>query len=212
MCTSKDTLERQVATIESYAAENVLTLNASKCEIVIVSSQKAISSVVCSIAGQPLQPSSSARCLGYWWSWDLSADASIDVAISKARKCFFAFGSMGAFQGQISPLSGQSIFEQCVIPILLYGSENWFLTEPLLRKLVQEEIGRRILRLTRFHSGRAVRLALSWPSMASRLLQRKLLFLQRVMSTARIVSHQLLHGLLSSPTTPIQLIDGCLHT
>ena len=95
VCTSKDTLERQVATIESYAAENALTLNASKCEIAIVSSQKATSSVVYSIAGQPLQPSSSSRCLGYWWSWDLSADASIDVAISKARKCFFAFGSMG---------------------------------------------------------------------------------------------------------------------
>ena len=120
--------------------------------------------------------------------------------------------AMGAFQGQISPLSGRSIFEQCVIPIFLYGSENWFLTEPLLRmfEAFQEEIGRRILRLTRFHSGRAVHLALSWPSMASRLLQRKLLFLQQVMSTERIVSHQLLHGLLSSPTTPIQLIDGCL--
>ena len=50
-------------------------------------------------------------------------------------------------------------------------------------------------------------LGLNWPSVASRILQRKLLFLQQVMSTEECVSHQ---GFCESSTIPLQLIDRCL--
>ena len=61
---------------------------------------------------------------------------------------------MGAFHGKLNPISGRTIFDTCVIPILLYGSENWILTDPLVDQLeaFHGEIGRRILKLSKFHS------------------------------------------------------------
>ena len=71
---------------------------------------------------------------------------AIDEAIKKARRAIFAFGAMGAFHGKLNLISGKTIFDTCVIPILLFGSENWILTDPLLDQLeaFQGEIGRRI--------------------------------------------------------------------
>ena len=101
-----------------------------------------------------------------------------------------------------------------MVPILLYGSENWLLNEGLLTKLeaFQAELGRRILKLSKFHSARAVRIALEWPCMASRILQKKLLYLQKVMEDGDSLSQQFFHILQNrqSPTSSIQLIDGCL--
>ena len=121
---------------------------------------------------------------------------------------------MGAFHGKLNPLSGRAIYETCVIPVLLYGSENWFLTDALLQKLesFQAEIGRRILTLSRFHSARAVRLALDWPSVASRVLERKLLFLLRMCSNENVISHHFLTKLncSDSSASPLQLLEGCV--
>ena len=52
-----------------------------------------------------------------------------------------------------------SMFITFVEPILLYGSEVWFLTEPLTAMLdrFQAEIGKRILQLPNFHSNISVR-------------------------------------------------------
>ena len=75
-----------------FAESNALSINALKCEVVVVSSSKPPSHSVCSISGHPLAPSSSAKCLGYWWSWDLSADKAIAEAVGKARRAFFAYG------------------------------------------------------------------------------------------------------------------------
>ena len=81
LCTSRDTLEKQIDAVEEFATSNALSLNASKCEVVIVSSQKASSKPICTVVGQPLSSVESAKCLGYWWSWDLSADKLVDSAI-----------------------------------------------------------------------------------------------------------------------------------
>ena len=59
----------------------------------------------------------------------------MDEAIKKARRAFFAFGAMGGFQGKLNPISTRCIFETCVVPVLLYGCENWILTDSLLHKL-----------------------------------------------------------------------------
>ena len=72
------------------------------------------------------------KCLGYWWKGDLLATRSVDENIKKA---FFHYGSIGVFQGDICPLSSKSVLECCVIPVLLYGCENWIMTEPLCQKL-----------------------------------------------------------------------------
>ena len=64
-----------------------------------------------------------------------------------ARKSFFAYGSIGAFQGKLNPLSGRAILNTCVIPTCLSGSENWILNDNLLKKLedFQAQIGKKIL-------------------------------------------------------------------
>ena len=210
--TSRDTLHEQISIVESFTVTNALVLNAQKCEVVVVSPTKPADVSVCTVAGHQLVPSTSAKCLGHWWSWDLSSVKAINEAIGKARKCFFAYGAAGAFEGQLNPLSGRAIFEACVEPVLLYNCENWFLTKPLLEKLesFQAEIGRRILTLPRFHSSRAVRLALGWPSITTRVFAKKLAFLARVLENSDSIGHHFYDCLLeSSDEGSMQLLDGC---
>ena len=212
LSTSRDTLDKQITAVEEFVSSNALSLNPSKCEVVVVSSMKVPASPICAVAEEQLCPSESAKCLGYWWSWDLSADKAIDEAIARARRTFFAYGAKGAFQGQLNPLSGRAIFESCVLPVLMYGSENWYVTDSLMAKLeaFQEEIGRRILRLPRHHSGRGVRLALEWPSMVARVLQRKVLYLLRAFNSEESLGHLFLTRLTKdlSNVIPLQLVQG----
>ena len=70
-----------------------------------------------------------AKCLDTWWTHHLSAVKSVQENICKARKALFAFGKIEAFQGHLNPLSAVSIYKTCVLPILLYGSEKWLLTQ-----------------------------------------------------------------------------------
>ena len=58
-----------------------------------------------------------------------------DENIKKARRAFFHYGSIGVFQGDICPLSSRSVLECCVMPVLLYGCENWVLTNSLWQKM-----------------------------------------------------------------------------
>ena len=172
---SRATLQEQINTVCTFAANNGLTLNHTKCEVILISPSKpAMDNCTYSytLEGEGLTPQLSAKCLGYWWCWDLSATKAVHEAIKKARLAFFAFGAIGAFQGQLNPISGRSIYETCVIPVLLFGCENWVLTDSMLHQLesFQGEIGRRILKLTRHHSTLSTRLALRWPSVTVRVL------------------------------------------
>ena len=90
------------------------------------------------------------------------------------------------FQSDISPLSSKSVIECCVMPILMYGSENWILTEALIDKLeaFQGELVKRVLRLPKHHSNTAAITALEIPTMRNRLLVTKLGFLRRVMESS----------------------------
>ena len=92
--------------VQEFCADNALTLNLSKCEVLAVSPTKPpLTSSLCTLDNQhPLIPRESVKCLGYWRSWDLSSVKSIHEAIPKARRALFAFGALGAFKGKLNPL------------------------------------------------------------------------------------------------------------
>ena len=208
---SKESMELQINLILSFTQERWLTLNPQKCEVVVMSNIKHPKEVVCHCDQQQLIPKDAAKCLGFWWSWNLAANTAVDEAVKKARRTFFLFGGMGAFQGELNPLSGRAIFETCVVPILLYGCENWILTEDMLLTLerFQEEIGRRILKLSRFHSALVVRVLLQWPSVQARVLMKKLTFLKRVVSGDDVVSLHVFRTLAVGDVNRIQLVQEC---
>ena len=108
----------------------------------------------------PIQ--SSVKCLGVWWDSNLSSRLSIEEHIHKAHAAFFMNGQLGAFHGVLNPLSSKSIVECCVMPVLMYGSESWVLNSSLLSKLesFQSELGKRILKLSKYTSNNIPLLAL----------------------------------------------------
>ena len=126
LASTKTTLEAQISTVKRFTEDNFLKLNASKCEIVAFkkSSTRAEEEII--EVGEDSYPvSGEAVCLGYQWKQDLSSSSAVQNRIRRARKAYFQFGSIYAFQGKLSPVSCCSIVETCILPILLYGVENW---------------------------------------------------------------------------------------
>ena len=206
---SRTTLQEQINTVCTFAENNGLTLNPTKCEVVLISPSKpATTAPIATVEGRDLVPQLNAKCLGYWWCWDLSATRAVDEAIKKARRAFFAFGAIGAFQGQLNPISGRSIYETCVIPSLLFGCENWVLTDSMLHKLeaFQGEIGRRILKLSKHHSTLSTRLGLRWPSVTARILISKLSLLVKLREGEDSIGSQIFS---SVPQGSLSLVQEC---
>lgn len=59
-----------------------------------------------------LPASDAGKCLLYWWKGDLLASHAVEENIKKARRTFFFhYGSIGTFQGDLSPLSCCSVLE-----------------------------------------------------------------------------------------------------
>ena len=210
---SLSTLKQQVEFVQKFCADNGLTLNLSTCEVLAVSlSKPTMTSPLCTVDSQfPLIPCESAKCLGYWWSWDLSRTKSIDVAIRKARRSFFSYGSLEAFQGKLNPLTGRAIYETCVIPILLYSCENWILSDTNITSLesFQGEIGRRILKLPITHSLLATWLALQCQSIISRILFWKLSLLSMVSSEGESIGRRIFTTLTSNSQCHLCLVREC---
>ena len=175
-----------MALVKAFADKNFLRLNINKCEIVMLSRHQSTALPSCEVDGSILPAGDVGKCLGYWWKSDLLATKSVEENILKARRAFFHYGSIGVFQGDISPLSSRSVIECCVMPILMCGSENWILTEVLIDKLeaFQGELVKRVLKWPKHHSNTAAITALEMPTMRSRLLVTKLGFLRRVMESS----------------------------
>ncbi len=185
LATSEESLRKQVALVKTFADENFLRLNLSKCEIVTFSIDRNCVSPTCEVDGSVLPAGETGKCLGYWWRGDLLATKSVGENIVKARRTFFHYGSIGVFQGEISPVSSRSILETCVMPILLYGSENWIMTEGLVDRLeaFQGELAKRVLKWPKHHYNTAAITTLVLPTMRSWLLAVKLGFLRRVVES-----------------------------
>ena len=180
LSTSIASLDTQISIVWVFAEKNFLKLNIHKCEIIPFSCNSVPHGHE-SINGLPVV--STAKCLGCWWGRDLFASRSNEENIKKARKAFFSYGNIGAFQGHLNPLSSKSIINTCVMPVLLFGSENWILTEALLHKLETflGELAKRALKWPRHFSNTAAILALDLETMKSRILCQKLCFLQRLL-------------------------------
>ena len=97
-------------------------------------------------------------------------------------------------------------------PTLLYGAENWILDDVSLNLLegFQAEIGRRILRLSRFHSRYSVLLALSWHSMKARVLIIKLGYLCHLISPEVDNIASRTRTLTSQDVYSIGIVQQCL--
>ena len=202
------TLEAQISTIKRFTEENFLKLNTSKCEVVAFkksSTGKNQENIRCTF---PV--SGEATCLGYQWRQDLSSSSAIQNRIQKARKAYFQFGSIYAFQGKLSPVSCSSIVETCVLPILFYGVENWILSSESIQMLecFQGEIAKRILELPKWYSNTAAIVALGWNSFHSVCTIRKLRFLQRVMSNEESLSYRIFSAMVDN-VEALSLVREC---
>ena len=182
LSTSPDSLNMQVTLVNNFANENFLKLNIQKCEVVLFSrSLHQGNDPMCEIDGSLLPVSRSGKCLGYWWLGDLSANKSVDENIKKARRTFFHYGSLGSFQGDLNPLSTGSIIQTCVMPVLLYGCENWVLSDKSITQLQSflGEMAKRALKWPRHFSNTAALMVMGMESIQCSLLIRKLCFLKR---------------------------------
>ena len=136
--------------------------------------------------------------------WDMLAVKSVDEYIRKARRVFFHYGSIGAFQGGLSPLSPRSFLATCVTPVLMYGRENCVMTPALMEKeeFFQAEFVKRVLRWLRHHSNTAPLVAIGAQSMKSWILERKLGFQQQVLSAdQKILSGRVVESWCNSITS-----------
>ena len=171
---TRDEVRQQTDVIQDFTKDTCVNLNVSKLDVVKISkTPQAVESLL--VAGHSVTTTSAAKYLGVWWQSNLSASLSVNENIKKARKAFFVMGSLGAFQGELNPLSTSSIFETFILPVLLYGCETWLLDSSCLSALesFQCEIRRRILRLPKHYSGNAVRIGLHWHSMSTRIFLKK---------------------------------------
>ena len=129
LCTtaaSSGDLCNQSNIINKFSGSSCLKLNSSKLEVMRISKLPQPSETLM-ISEQSVATTDAAKSLDVWWQTNLSAARYVSENITKARKAFFALGSIGAFSGELNPLSTSSIYETCVIPKLLYGCETWLL-------------------------------------------------------------------------------------
>ena len=119
--------------------------------------------------------------VGFWWSRDLLANRSAEESIKKARGCFFHYGFLGSLQGDINPLSTKSVIDTCVMPVLLFGCENWILTEAFVHKQ-KSFLSWMTKRALKWPQHFSALVALGMESMKSRILNWKLTFLLCLLS------------------------------
>ena len=147
----------------------------------------------CEVDGSEIPVRDAGKCLGYWWRGGLKASRSVEENIRKAHKSFFHYGSLGAFQGDLSPLSTKSIIETRVMPILLFGSENWIVSKTILDQLESflGELAKRALRWSRHFSNTTAVTALDMVSVTSEIAVRKLGFLKRQLAEGAVAMRSL---------------------
>ena len=171
--------EDQASTLSEFTTNRGLQINANKTEIVALSRGPHTPPQSLTVSGIPVPIRKEVKCLGYWWQSNLGADKSIDANNEKGRKAFFGAGTIGAYQGYLNPLNAKSLFFTCVIPALLYGCENWCLTETTVNRLevFQSQMGKRMLKFPSHYANILPRVVLGLPSIRVQIPICKLWFL-----------------------------------
>ena len=129
LATRTESLSAQAALVKSFTKDNFLKLNVQKCKIVTFDrEQKGGVLPKCKIEGSILPSGFDGKYFSYWWRRYLIVTCAVEGGIRKTRRFFSLFGSIRTFQGGLSPLSTKSIMEICIVPVLMYGCENWIVT------------------------------------------------------------------------------------
>ena len=187
VATSPNSVEDQVTMVNTFARENFLQLNINKCEIVPFShSNKSGQQSHCEVNCAVIPVRSEAKCLGYWWRNDLLASKSISENIGKARHSFFLHGSnYWSLPRWPKPTLYKIYNRNCTLPVLLSGCENWILSNKCHEDLESfiGELAKRTLKWPKHFSNTAALVALDLHSAKSYLLQRKLIFLRRQLTS-----------------------------
>ena len=82
---------QQAQIINEFLAENFLQLNTNKCELVVHTHGVQSNSISVDVGHVSLKPSKAAKCLGIWWTPDLSPAKAITENINSARRAFFSY-------------------------------------------------------------------------------------------------------------------------
>jgi len=106
---------------------------------------------------------------------------------------FFLYERIGAFQGDLNPLSTRSIIETCILPVLLSGCENWILSNKCHEDLESfiGELAKITLKWPKHFSNTEALVTLDLHSAKSYLLQRKLTFLRRQLTSDSFDSNRI---------------------
>ena len=97
LATTVETLEVQVGLVRQFYAANFLQVNVKKCEVIVFDRHRGRADMRDDLEVEVIviQSCSEARCLGFWWRRGLFATRGVEEGISKARRAFFQFGSVG---------------------------------------------------------------------------------------------------------------------
>ena len=98
-------LEEQVHLVQSFVHQNGLSLYIQKREIMIAAPVCNVAKPLISIDSKSIVTQKSVECLGFWFSWDLSATVAIKEAIKKARKTAYLASVSGLYQSSFSKSS-----------------------------------------------------------------------------------------------------------
>ena len=92
LASSKSDCSHHISSVEDFSSSRGLKLSVEKCEAVISPSSR---NAPLSLSGKDIciPVTNAARCLGAWWTPDLSCPTWIDSNIKKARSAFFARGN-----------------------------------------------------------------------------------------------------------------------
>ena len=82
----------QATAIQDFLTKNFLQMNAQKCELVLHSRGSVPENAQAEVGSATLTATTASKCLGIWWTSDLSPSKAITENISKAQKAFFSFG------------------------------------------------------------------------------------------------------------------------
>ena len=211
LSSSVESMRAQVEIVKKFANKRHSKLNVDKCEVVeFIRNQSQVGCDV-EVEGVKLSSNSEGKCLGFWWRRDLLATRAIEEGIKKARKAFFYYGSIGAFQGDLSPLSTKSVIETCVLPVVLYGAENWIMTHTLIEKLNRfvGELAKRALRWPKSHLNTAALVTLNMESAESRVLVTKLGFLRKKFQSDGVGVGAAVMGALMDDVESMCLVKEC---